>query len=235
MASKSNLGGEMLRCSLLLFIGLELVSLSSAFSPNSPGNGAIKFSHRIPTLASNIRKRGFKIANPVASRVNSRLSFIMSSKQPPSEQKSTEIPLEDCGCGDAVPIGDLRGNLVKKIEAAAAMIRKMKDDGVKDKAVLQPHIDELLSLKTQFQAVTGEPYDPPKKGSTPAKAAKPARSDTGEETIKIRGEQAVCRSTETPPSVVFGDIHRLLIRFHGGRRASSSPRGARTTPSGTKT
>lgn len=39
--------------------------------------------------------------------------------------------------------------------------------------MLQPKIDELLSLKTKWEAVTGSPYDPPKAGAPPKKAAAP--------------------------------------------------------------
>jgi prolyl-tRNA synthetase len=52
----------------------------------------------------------------------------------------------------------------------------MKGEGVKDKAVLQPHIEELLVLKGKWQAITGTPYDPPKDGAkpkAPAAAQKP--------------------------------------------------------------
>ena len=45
-------------------------------------------------------------------------------------------------------------------------------EGVKDKATLQPHIDELLKLKTKWQAITGSPYDPPKPGTHSEKTKK---------------------------------------------------------------
>ena len=119
----------------------------------------------------------------------SRVLLPLCSSQVPSESRSTQLPQEDCGCGDTVSLGDLKKNLVDKIEAAASKIRKLKDDGVKDKAALQPHIDELLSLKSQYQAVTGEPYDVPKK-APPKPAGKAARnSDGGDDAVKLRGEQ----------------------------------------------
>ena len=53
--------------------------------------------------------------------------------------------------------------------------------GSQDKAVLQPKIDELLSLKTQWEAVTGTPFDPPKKDAKPKKAAPaPAKKGGGQ-------------------------------------------------------
>jgi hypothetical protein len=138
-------------------------------------------------FASKIPSQEFRKVLSTRKSANSRFSFSCSSSPAPSDSPSTSIPQEDCGCGDTVSLGDLKKNLVTKIEGAAAKIRKMKDDGVKDKATLQPHIDELLSLKTQYQAVTGEPYDTPKK--TPAKTAKPTRNDGSDDAVKLRGEQ----------------------------------------------
>ena len=45
-------------------------------------------------------------------------------------------------------------------------------EGVKDKTTLQPLIDELLKLKTKWQAITGSPYDPPKPGTHSEKKTK---------------------------------------------------------------
>ena len=52
--------------------------------------------------------------------------------------------------------------LKERIGAAGAAVRAAKEGGA-DKGALQPLIDELLSLKADFQELTGEPFDPPKK------------------------------------------------------------------------
>jgi len=92
----------------------------------------------------------------------------------------TPIPDEDCGCGDAMSLDETKAKIKGDIEAAALEIRTMKEAGQKDKAVLQPKIDELLSLKTQWEAVTGTPFDPPKKDAKPKKAAPaPAKKKGG--------------------------------------------------------
>ena len=80
---------------------------------------------------------------------------------------------EDCGCGEAVSLDQLKVNIKADIDKVGETIRKMKSDGVKDKAALQPHIDELLGLKAKWEAVTGQPYDPPKPGAKPKKTAAP--------------------------------------------------------------
>ena len=49
-------------------------------------------------------------------------------------------------------------------------------EGVKDKAILQPLIAELLKLKTKWQAITGSPYDPPKPGTHSDKKKKEQNS-----------------------------------------------------------
>ena len=77
---------------------------------------------------------------------------------------------EDCGCGEAVSLDQLKVNIKADIDKVGETIRKMKSDGVKDKAALQPHIDELLGLKAKWEAVTGQPYDPPKPGAKPTGA-----------------------------------------------------------------
>jgi prolyl-tRNA synthetase len=98
---------------------------------------------------------------------------------------------EDCGCGEAVPLGDLKASLKADIEKQAQTIKDLKGQGVKDKAVLQPDIDKLLELKTKWQAVTGSPWDPPKKGDSKAKAkAKPAPQPAGAKGGKAGGKNS---------------------------------------------
>jgi len=78
---------------------------------------------------------------------------------------------EDCGCGEAMSLDDIKVNIKLDIEKVGETIRALKSEGVKDKTLLQPHIDELLALKAKWQSVTGQPYDPPKPGAKPKKEA----------------------------------------------------------------
>ncbi|CAM9679161.1 unnamed protein product [Chrysoparadoxa australica] len=75
------------------------------------------------------------------------------------------------------------------IATVGATIRSLKGDGA-DKAALQPHIDELLALKASYMTLTGEPFDPPKKGKSKSKgkggAQKPkAQENKGQQSDKI--------------------------------------------------
>ena len=90
---------------------------------------------------------------------------------PTPEVTSKPEVAEDCGCGEAVSLDELKCNIKTDIDRVGETIRKMKSEGVKDKAELQPHIDELLGLKAKWEAITGSPFDPPKAGAKPKKAA----------------------------------------------------------------
>lgn len=52
---------------------------------------------------------------------------------------------------------EIKAQLKGKIEGAAGDIRAMKEAGTKDKETLQPKIDELLGLKTQYVQRTIRP------------------------------------------------------------------------------
>jgi len=83
-----------------------------------------------------------------------------------ADNSKTEV-VEDCGCGEAVSLDDLKANIKVDIEKVGEIIRVMKSEGIKDKALLQPHIDDLLALKAKWLSVTGQPYDLPKPGAKP--------------------------------------------------------------------
>ena len=66
---------------------------------------------------------------------------------------------------------------VERITAAIAQrgdeIRKLKADKAPKEAVA-PAVEALLTLKKEYEAATGKPFDPPKDNSKPTKAVKPA-------------------------------------------------------------
>jgi len=104
-----------------------------------------------------------------------------AAQEAPAQADIKADVAEDCGCGEAVSLDELKANIKADIDKVGETIRKLKSEGVKDKAELQPHIDELLGHKAKWEAVTGSPYDPPKPGASPKKAAaaKPAASPAG--------------------------------------------------------
>ena len=122
--------------------------------------------------------RGAALTTPARGATSS--SVPPTAASPAAVKTATEAAKpeagEDCGCGEAMSLDQLKADVKAKIETVAERIKTMKGEGVKDKAVLQPHIDELLVLKGKWQAITGTPYDPPKEGAkpkAPAAAQKP--------------------------------------------------------------
>jgi prolyl-tRNA synthetase len=55
-------------------------------------------------------------------------------------------------------------DVVASIKSTGDRIRELKAAKA-DKAVLQPELEQLLSLKAKYQVLAGAPYDPPKPGA----------------------------------------------------------------------
>eukprot|EP00960_Hanusia_phi_P060609 764559-Hanusia_phi.AAC.2 len=161
--------------SVSLFFSLKLSAL--AFNPYCPSMMRAKLlmgNLRYSMLASAPRAvqlpgRQGSLTQPASAP--SRLTRMPRLVRFASTEKGPDVT-EDCGCGEAASMEEVKKSLKEEIEQVANKIKQMKADGIKDKDVLQPDIDQLLSLKARWETLTGQPFDPPKPGQKPKKAEK---------------------------------------------------------------
>ena len=98
-------------------------------------------------------------------------------------------------------------DVVASIKSTGDRIRELKAAKA-DKAVLQPELDQLLSLKAKYQVLAGAPYDPPKPGAGKKKeetaaAAAPASSSAA---AAAGAESLVITPRGTDYSAWYSDV-----------------------------
>ncbi|KAJ1488747.1 hypothetical protein T484DRAFT_1782293 [Baffinella frigidus] len=164
-----------------------LVAQAAAFAPLLPsamGRSGLLAARRATGLQMQLRARGAaprftpRLVVPWPVRTF-RAGKTAASMAETEEAVGDKVIGEDCGCGEALTIPEMKAKIVGDIDRIGLAIRDKKASGVKDKESLQPLINDLLAAKAKFETLTGAPFDPPKAGSKPKKAAAPVQKKAG--------------------------------------------------------
>ncbi|KAG5184462.1 hypothetical protein JKP88DRAFT_314700 [Tribonema minus] len=91
-------------------------------------------------------------------------------------------------CMSSTPVQDGQLQAIKdQIAAVGDRIRSLKAESA-DKSMLQPEVEALLSLKAQYQTLTGEPFDPPKAGAKKPQAKQ--QQQKGGKQGQVKGQES---------------------------------------------